>query len=86
MEALQPAKLGDGEQTVTISSFTANVIGDKGLLCNVQAVMKRERRNGMSGEIRHVDRLLLVAVTGEGTIVTEDSLLASKAAQAMATN
>ncbi|KZN20570.1 MULTISPECIES: hypothetical protein [Pseudomonas] len=93
VEALQPVKLEGWEQTVTIASFTADAIGDKGLVCNVHAVMKREKRNGTTGDIRQVDGLLLVAVTGEGTIVAEkidrrfaDSLLASKAAQAMATN
>ena len=93
VEALQLVKLDGWEQTVTIANFTADAIGDKGLVCNVHAVMKREKRNGMAVDIRQVDRLLLVAVTGEGTIVAEeidrgfaDSLLASKAAQAMATN
>ena len=47
----------------------------------------------MTVDVRQLDRLLLVAVTGGGTIVAEeidrglaDSLLASKAAQATATN
>lgn len=93
VEALQPAKLDGWEQTVTIASFTADAIGDKGLVCNVHAAMKRERRDGRTVDIRQLEGLLLVAVTGKGTIVAEqidrgfaDALLASKAAQAMATN
>lgn len=93
MEALQPAKLDGWEQTVTIASFIAAAIGDEGLVCNVHLVMKRERRDGRAVDIRQLDGLLLVDVTGKGTIVAEqidkgfaDALLASKAAQAMATN
>ncbi|MGF6282122.1 hypothetical protein ABH908_000391 [Pseudomonas frederiksbergensis] len=93
VEALQPAKLDGWEQTVTIASFTADAIGDKGLVCNVHAVMKRVRRDGMVGDIREIDGLFLVAITSEAAVVAEkiergfaDSLLASKAVQTMATN
>ncbi|GGM25268.1 hypothetical protein ACFQDN_21820 [Pseudomonas asuensis] len=92
-EALQPAKLDGWDQTVTIASFTADVIGDKGLVCNVHAVMKREKPGGMVGDIREIDGLILVAITSEAAVVAEkidrgfaDTLLASKAVQAMASN
>jgi hypothetical protein len=93
VDALQPAEMEGWKQTVTIASFTAKPIGDKGPVCDVHAEIKSVKRHGMAGDIREIDRLILVAVTGEGTIVAEeidkgfaDSLLASKSAQAMATN
>lgn len=93
LDALQPAELEGWKRTVTVTSFTAETIGDKGLVCDVHTEIKSEKRSSMGGDIREVDRLILVAVSGQGTIVAEnidrefaDSLLASKAAQAMATN
>jgi len=93
VEALQPAKLDGWEQTLTIVSFTADVVGDKGLVCNVHAVLKRERRNGLTGDNRELDGLVLVAITSKAAVFAEkidrafaDSLLASKAVQAMASN
>lgn len=89
VEALQREKQDGWEQTVTIASFTAEAIGDKGLVCNVHAVLKRERRDASAIDSLQVDRVFLVAITGEAEEIDRrfaDSLLASKAVQAMATN
>lgn len=93
VEALQPAKKDGWAHSVTITSATTTAIGDKAVLCNVQAVIKRKRVGVTAVDADQGERLILVGIGGDGNIVAEeidkglaDALLSSQAVQAMATN
>ncbi|MFM5296558.1 hypothetical protein ACEUAI_20225 [Aeromonas veronii] len=93
VEALQPAKKDGWAHSVTITSATTTAIGDKAVLCNVQAVIKSKRVGVTAVDADQGERLILVGIGGDGNLVAEeidkglaDALLSSQAVQAMATN
>lgn len=72
VEALQPAKKDGWAHSVTITSATTIAIGDKAVLCNVQAVIKRKRVDVTGVDADQGERLILVGIGGDGNLVAKE--------------
>lgn len=77
VEALQPAKKDGWAHSVTITSATTTAIGDKAVLCNVQAVIKSKR--SVFGNLSLVYVFITMAIPALGYLLGVGFFAAQKA-------
>ncbi len=74
--------------TATVKSYDAKPIGDRALVCNVQALVIREDLLSRTVQKNELDKIFLVAIGGEPEPIGQqfaDALLRSKVIRDLAT-